>query len=206
MAFGADLDLKIDTDLYSRGVKSLEKKLLNVAEEQVPLAMASAINRVGSSVRGKLAKDLAKEAGVKPGVVRARIKFFKAHRRKLLGRMWVGLQPIPAHRLGRAKQLPYRTNRKRAAGGRRAKGPSGFSGVIVGGREFEGAFLATIAGKDRVVKRKGRARLPIEVQKIPLSPALGRISRGFMSDATDKLLERYAHELRQRLRRKGFNA
>ncbi len=46
--------------------------------------------------------------------------------------------------------------------------PSGVSAL--GGRQIKGAFIATVRGKRQVLKRLGRARYPVAVQKQTFTP------------------------------------
>lgn len=107
--------------------------------KQMEAAEVRALNKTVNWVRSKAVRSVAKEMKVAAKLVRQRIAAFKATRRKRYGKVWAGLKPIAAHRLGKVKQ----TRR----------------GVRAGRHSFTGAFAAnTGRGKQAVFQRTGEPK------------------------------------------------
>jgi len=107
--------------------------------KQMEAAEVRALNKTVNWLRSKAVQSVSKEMKVAAKLVRQRIAAFKATRRKRYGKVWAGLQPIAAHRLGAAKQT-----RK---------------GVRAGRHSFDGAFVRTTEnGKLTVFQRTGEPK------------------------------------------------
>ncbi len=107
--------------------------------KQMEAAEIRALNKTMNWLRTHAVRAVSEETKIAAKVVRQRIRAFKATRRRRFGRVWAGLRPLAAHRLGAAKQL------------RR--------GVRAGRHVFEGAFVvATSKGKQVVFQRTGEAK------------------------------------------------
>ncbi|MCF6766171.1 phage tail protein [Thiotrichales bacterium 19S3-7] len=101
---------------------------------------ATAVNRAAKSVRGRLAKDIAAELGIKQKLVRQRLGFYRKGKYDV--KLWFGLNPIELDRLGKPKAQK--------------------SDVMVKGIRIENAFVSP-SGK--IKKRTDMSRPAIEINK-----------------------------------------
>lgn len=107
--------------------------------KQMRAAEVRALNKTMKWLRTHAVRAVSKEMKVAAKIVRQRIRAFKASRRRRVGRVWAGLQPLGVHRLGTVKKL------------RR--------GVRVGRHTFKGAFgVDTGKGKISVFQRTGESK------------------------------------------------
>jgi hypothetical protein len=121
--------------------------LLGATEHQAQAALRSTYGRMGKWLRARALRGLAVKLGIPPKILRARVKTFRlAHGVGSRGegaKVWFGLRDIALIRL-RARE-------------------SGKGVVAMGGRYVEGAFIANLFGRRQVLKREGKARIPIRV-------------------------------------------
>jgi hypothetical protein len=118
------------------------------SEEQFQAALRSTYGKMGRWLRAKSIKGLSSELKIQQKILRARVKAFRLHggisSASEGAKVWYGLKSIPLARLN-----PVETPR-----GVRASG----------GRFVEGAFIANYGGQRQVLKRRGKGRLPLEIQ------------------------------------------
>lgn len=128
--------------------------------KQMQAAELRALNKTMKWVRTRAVRAVSKEAKVAAKVVRQRIRAFKATKRNRIGRVWAGLAPISASRLGKARQL------KR--GGMRV-GRYTFKGAFPG-KDGKGIFRRTGESKRRMKRGRyaGQMREPIEAVKLDI--------------------------------------
>ncbi len=116
-------------------------------EKHLQAALRSTYGKMGRWLRTRATRGLSAHVGVKQKLLRSRIRTFRmAHGIGNSGegsKVWFGLRPIPAHRLGK----PRRTS----------------EGVRVGAHNFPGAFLGKYGAAEKVLRRVGPARKPLEV-------------------------------------------
>ncbi|MDZ7804334.1 phage tail protein [Thiohalophilus sp.] len=129
------LSLDIDTqkiallaDAFGANIKQMRK------------AQIRALNKTMKWVRGKAVKAVAKELEIPQKIARQRVAAFRASARMPRGKVWSGLQPMKASRLGKVKQL------KRG-------------GVRAGRHVFDDAFaIQTRGGRYQVFRRTGEPK------------------------------------------------
>ncbi|QDQ24933.1 phage tail protein [Chitinimonas arctica] len=114
-----------------------------------PSAMQAAwrrtLRKTSTWVKAQVAKTVAQDTRVPQKVLRQRLYFFLHSRDS--GKVWLGLNPLQAHRLGKSRQ----TRR----------------GVSVGRHRFAGAWtMAQRAPTGPVFQRTGKARYPITEVKL----------------------------------------
>lgn len=116
----------------------------NVARDLSATAMQNAwrrtVRKTANWIKGQTVKAVSAETGIAQHVLRRRVRFY--HRPKD-AKVWLGLNPLNAHRLGRVRQ----TRR----------------GVTAGRQHFPGAWVMKKKGpQGPVFRRVGSGRLPIE--------------------------------------------
>lgn len=126
---------------------------LGASEKQIKLALSRALNRTASKLRTLSAKGLRDDLELKRlNALRKRLKSIKLRKGRLEGVMlWYGLNDMPVSWF---KGTPKQTT----------------TGATFRGRDFPGAFVASgryTKGKT-IFKRKGKARLHIEEQLMPV--------------------------------------
>ncbi len=152
---------------------------------------AISLNKAARSARTATARELAQVKGLPQKILRKRVQWYKASRRKkpIRSSLWVGVsKPITANELTGQTSLTKSGN------------------VKIGRRVFRGAFPATMpSGHKGIFTRKSGARhrtradgvrtqLPIEESIVQLQPEAERISRRMAEKA---LREVYPKELRR---------
>lgn len=139
-------------DLDADEVARLQREL-GATEEQVRLAFNRALSRTAATLRRQSGKGLRSELRLRNlKAIRKRLKQLRMRRTggRATAGLWFG-----------ANDLPVSAFKGRPHQGRRG---ASFRGV-----EFPGAFVAKGEdGKLSIFKRKGRDRLPIEEQTMPV--------------------------------------
>ncbi|MCA8330366.1 phage tail protein [Burkholderia cepacia] len=129
-----------------------------------PAAMQAAwrrtLRKTGAWIRSQTAKEVSGATGIQQKLLRQRMYFFM--RSLDTGKVWLGINPLEAHRLGAV---------------RRTK-----KGMRAGRSLFEGAWRKTKAQPDGAIyRRTGKARTPFEVVTVEWSqtgdPAFRRAAR-----------------------------
>lgn len=119
---------------------------------QVEAALKSTYAKMGRWARTRAVRGLSGQLGIQQKILRRRVKTFRMQHGVQGGgaaKVWFGMRPI---KLAHLKP-------RRSGKGVRAEG----------GRYVEGAFIRRINGRDRVFKRTGTARLPIEEVDIDIA-------------------------------------
>lgn len=156
-------------------------------EKQVDKAIVRAIRKTVSWLRRQLIKQVASEAGIPQKAIRQRGKA-KTFAKEQYGVVWLGLNPVGAHLIGKPRQ----TRR----------------GVRVGRKHFfEGAFLSRIySDNEKVWRRKfrgpgstsrgrGDGRFPVEVMLIELETIGEQEAKALNNEARVRFLRTMKQEI-----------
>lgn len=136
----------LSIDIDGRGIESLASQFA-ATDTQVEAALRSTYNRMGRWLQTRAMRGLSAKLRIQQKVLRSRVRAFRLQggigQRGAGAKVWFGLRPIPFMRL----------NAKESGKGVRA----------AGGRFVEGAFIADFHGRRQVLKRDGKARLPVHI-------------------------------------------
>jgi hypothetical protein len=148
----------IDQEL-ARAINNLNK----VSKVAVPNASRRAINIVSRKVVTLSTREIAKNTKVPKKLVDRQVKMLKANRAHKHSKIRINREGISAIRLPNV-QVQFKRRK-----GQMVRG----SGRIRAGRHtFDNAFIAQMQnGPWHIAQRKGKARLPIDVIKIPIKDA-----------------------------------
>lgn len=144
----------------NRDIEHMRRAIKSIGGTALPRAMDTAFNRVLPTVRSRITKAVAARTGVTPQKhIRNRMKLLKRKNFKAI-RIITGDMPAG---LLKPKQLK--------------------SGVKAGKTNYPGAFLINTPGRvnQRVYKREGAPRYPIEQQKINVHTAFVSLAPGIAS-------------------------
>lgn len=132
---GFQLDFAVDN--FGHAEEEIGK-----AAKKLDLAAARALRKTAQWLRTHSSREIARELRITQSPIRHRFDIFsKATAREV--KLWVGLRPLSVHYLGTPKQTA--------------------TGVSVGHREYEDAFISPMKTKYPLVwRRKGRERLPLQ--------------------------------------------
>ncbi len=171
-------EFEIDEREFKRTLRLFGPKANKVATQ----AISAALNKTVRKARTDIVREVSDESGVQQKLIRRRIRIRLASPSNTWARLWLGVRGISV----------------RAAGGKQNK-----HGVKAGGHFVPGGFFATMPGGGRTVfKRKGRARLPIKKQTIPLLPGatsiVQRVQRDVMRSKYPAFLK---HEFEFRIKK-----
>lgn len=139
----------IDLEVHADRLNQLQLDLM-ATDTEVRKAFRSTLNKMARWLKTRSARGLSKELDIKQKALRRRLKSFRVRSKGGQSEVTVfyGLDPIDYMDL-----TPRQTSR----------------GVSAGKRRVPGAFIASGRGDARkVFKRKGKARLPIEKQTVPI--------------------------------------
>lgn len=172
--------ISIEVAEVGDSVRSIIRDLNKVQRRVVPRVTRAALNHAADRVRTAAVKDIAKAKGFEaPAPVRRRFRVARASAVRRSALVWVGLLPVSAAAYGRVRKTS--------------------SGVVAGAKTFPGAFLIrrgltgqdgasllTKGGRARtkvigIFKRKGRARLPIERETLPILPEAEAVTARHLS-------------------------
>jgi hypothetical protein len=146
-------------------------------------AAKTAANATVRWAAAQLQRGLAARLGIPPGAIRERLKAMLSKSKGPRAGVWVGLRPLNVVRAG-AK--PSRV------------------GLKVGRQEFPGAFLAKgTDGKKAGLRRKGKARFPLEAASLDVNGAAVPLIRTTVWPAMQaEFIRRFRAELERREKRK----
>ncbi|MDN7910124.1 phage tail protein [Burkholderia cepacia] len=147
--------LKVEID-----VRGAFEALAGLPPAAMQAAWRRTLRKTGAWIRSQTAKEVSSATGIQQKLLRQRMYFFM--RSLDTGKVWLGLNPLEAHRLGAV---------------RRTK-----KGMRAGKSLFEGAWRKTKAQPDGAIyRRSGKARTPFEVVTVEWSqtgdPAFRRAAR-----------------------------
>lgn len=138
-------------DIDARDLRAIQDELA-ASDQQVYRAFNRALTRTAATLRRMSSKGLKDELQLRNAkALRRRLRTIRLRRRTLDEvRLWYGSNDLPVSAF---KGRPTATSR----------------GASFKGRDFNGAFLAKGKdGKRTIYKRRGRARLPIVEQTMPV--------------------------------------
>ncbi|QDQ25290.1 phage tail protein [Chitinimonas arctica] len=132
--------LKVELD-----TRQVDELLRGLPPSAMQAAWRRTLRKISTWVKSQVAKLIAKDTKVPQKVLRQRLYFFLRSRDS--GKVWLGLNPLQANRLG----TPRQTRR----------------GITVGKHRFAGAWtMAQRAPTGPVFQRTGKARYPIVEVKL----------------------------------------
>ena len=160
------------------------QQALTATEKQLQVAAIRAINKTARWARTQVARQTAKALSINVGAVRQGLVLVRAKQSNL--HSVVGLSKGSG--VIKAKQLGSVTQNA--------------SGVRVGNRQFDRAFLATMPnGHQGVFRRRGKARLPIQEVQIVVTGKMKQVMDDLASGPAFKQFELiFERELRYLLR------
>lgn len=175
----------IELDIDGAQLKQIADEFA-ASEKDLRRAFSRALSRTSRTLRTQARKDLRAGLELRAASVlkaRLRLKRYKARGARLGSAMlWVGTNDMAADAF---KGKPRETA----------------SGARVGSRAFEGAFVGTSRGSGRsmVFKRRGRKRLPIYRETVPVADDMQEImERQVFDQAQRVLIKNFRAELRAR--------
>jgi hypothetical protein len=140
--------IEVDTDTMRRMIFDLK-----ATEQQADKAMFSTMSKMAAWVRTRSVRGLSDKLKIQQKILRGRTRTFRWHGggsssvlRNGDMKVWYGLNPVPWSRLS------PRASKKGGV-------------AAVGNRHDPEAFIANYGGHPEVLKRKGKARNPLEVIK-----------------------------------------
>ncbi|WP_265017152.1 phage tail protein [Wolbachia endosymbiont (group B) of Endotricha flammealis] len=137
-------------------------------------AMVSALNKTAIWLKSKAAKEISEEKRINLGLIRKRLRIFKAKTSRLEVLIRANLYDIRASTIGKIQK----TRR----------------GSKVGKHEFIGGFAAVMPkGNSGIFKREGRTALPIKEIKLLLEPEASRIIENLVNYEVEKVFEKFFH-------------
>lgn len=143
----------LNFEIDSSQIQALTDEL-EASEKQVRMAFNRALNRTAGTLRRMASTGLRTELQLRTAAaIRKRLKTIKLKRGKNTDDivLWFGANDLP---ISAFKGRPRETA----------------SGAEFNGQQFDGAFIAkTSKGRQSIFKRKGRARLPIVEQTVPVA-------------------------------------
>lgn len=136
----------LSVDIDGRGIASLADAF-GATESQVQAAMRSTYGKMGRWMRTQSVRGLSSKLKIQQKILRSRVRTFRMQN-GVTGdgagaKVWYGIKDIAFARL----------NPKESGGGVKA----------AGGRHEKGAFIARMYGRDQVLKRIGKKRVPLRV-------------------------------------------
>lgn len=170
-------------------------------------AAARTMNRAMAGLRRDVARDVSNEQKVKPQrLITRRAQIDRAKQGRLTARIRVLSTAIPAIRLSGVRDTRGTTRRTltpsqlRAAQGRGRRRGKGVRAA--GGHSWPTAFIAkSRTGHKHVFRRKGKARLPIEIIRIPIEDPTERAIDRRLIEARDRVIHDLPRELMYRMQK-----
>ena len=148
-----------------------------LSESAVRAAWRRALKKTGQWVKTYVAKGVSREVKIPQKVLRARLYFFL--RSMMEGKVWLGTNPIEAHRIG----TPRQTRR----------------GVTVGRLQFDGAWIYrsrhSSSKEGKVYRRVGAARAPFEMVRYEWDAVGERVFREVAGRAEARMMQILEQEL-----------
>jgi len=163
---------------------------LQALPRQIETASRRAVATVTRQTHREVLREMAAGAGVTQKLLRSRRRVLqrlpsRRQGNRPRGSVWAGTRPLAAGYLVTSAQRRNLLLGKRARGGARA-----------GKHFFPGAFWAeTATGHVGIFQRRGRARLPIDEQVVPLEIPPGAQAR-IKSEVPRRLTKALGHEIR----------
>lgn len=185
-------------------VQRLNRKVDRLAKTETQRATSSALNSTVRHIKSRIVKDVSHKVSAPQKLIRKRVYIKRSKANTQFARITVYPRDISAIGLGSARTLT-RTRKgqrlvsgvSRGAGGRFTKRQhSGNTSIRVGNRTYRNAFINQIRGNWHVMQRKGEAKYPVDVLKIPAGKPLANAAatmprRLFRAEYEKKLRQEY---------------
>ncbi|WP_334046014.1 phage tail protein [Burkholderia cepacia] len=171
--------LRIEID-----VKKALETLAGLPPAATQAAWRRTLRKTGAWIRSQTAKEVGNATGIQQKLLRQRMYFFM--RSADTGKVWLGLNPIEAHRLGAVRRTKQ--------------------GIRAGKTLFESAWRKTTRQPDGpIYRRTGKARTPFEVVTVEWSqtgdPAFRRAARACEARLMTVLRQEVNYELQKAMNR-----
>nr|WP_264683400.1 phage tail protein [Wolbachia endosymbiont (group B) of Euphydryas aurinia] len=141
-------------------------------EQKIKLAAIKALNKTAIWLKSKAAKEISEEKRINLGLIRKRLRIFKAKTSRLEVLIRANLYDIRASTIGKIQK----TRR----------------GSKVGKHEFIGGFAAVMPkGNSGIFKREGRTALPIKEIKLLLEPEASRIIGNLVNYEVEEVFTKF---------------
>lgn len=158
-------------------VRAVNRKLKQ-SVTPVRAGASSALNKTASRIKSRVTKAVSADVQVQQKHVRKRVYIRKSTGKTMKALVTAYRRDIPVISLGIARTTG--TN-KMSVSSRDSRGRfntrqhSGNTAIRVGNRTYQNAFINQVQGGGwQVMRRKGRARYPLEVLKVKISPSVDR--------------------------------
>ncbi|MGC0151888.1 hypothetical protein ACPRNU_05455 [Chromobacterium vaccinii] len=148
-------------------------------EEAIRQAWRRALRKTGEWVKTHVARQLAGEVKIPVKLIKQRLYFFL--RSLMQGKVWLGINPIEAGRLGKVRQTR--------------------AGVTAGRHRFPGAWVMKYRDPNGVYRRTGNDRGLYEKVRFEWDDAAERVFRRVAGEAEARLLVVLEQEIRWELRK-----
>lgn len=169
------IDLKISEEGFSQIVDEL-----GATPQQCQKALKSTLSKMSKWMRTRTTRGLSKELQMQLKIIRRRFKNTKVVSTSdgYSIRLWYGLNEVSLIHLNAKKTR---------------RGVSAY-----GGRKIDGAFIA----KGQVFKRRGKSRLPVEKQAVPIQEQANEFLEGAISQSQfdTQFFKTFEHELKWQTR------
>lgn len=168
------LSVKGDLKHFYKSLNELERKAVKPAAN-------SAINKTLSKLRTEVVRDVAGELQLPQKLIRGRLIMQRSNFRTLRGRLVALTADMRLAKIGKPKQLKQ--------------------GARVGKHFVKSGFVAKMpSGHEGVFKRKGKKRLPIKEQTLPIRDALqGRANVLWRAKSRGLFKQNFERELKFRI-------
>jgi hypothetical protein len=138
----------------------------------VKKALVTALNKTAAKSTTQFRRELSSKTGIKQKLLRPKVKTYRANRRSLRAKTWMGLAngiPVSGVLKGRNKELP--ANLRDLVD-------------VPAGKSLSNAFLASMrGGAATLYVREGRARFPVKALKLNLE----KIAPGLIEQVGDRV-------------------
>lgn len=183
-------------DSLEKQIKKLEGKLKKISKIEIPRAGSSAINKTLAKAKTRVIRGVSKSLKLPQKPIRKRVFVGRSSVKTQKGRLAHYRSAVPVVSLltpGQiAKAPPRGTNRK---------------GVKAAGRQFDGAFVNRVKNGFQVMQRKGQARYPITVLKIPIQKVVDDVTPKVVARVAKSEMPRiYKQDLKFRLQKYAVNS
>ncbi|MCI7718717.1 putative tail component of prophage [[Pasteurella] aerogenes] len=170
-----------------RDLANLKRNFDQLSQQKVPRAAVNAINQVARKIGNSAIKTVANDVGVPIKTIKGRL-----HTERAKGKL-----PRVIMRVNRLNMPAIRLLEKRST-----RIWEGRGGIVVGKYAIQRGFKQRLSnGRTHIMQRKGGARYPIDVVKIPLANKLTQSFQYELRDYPKKIRSALQDELQKTLSR-----
>lgn len=141
----------------SKDIKRLNAKMEKLAKVEMRKASNSALNKTAARIKSRLVKQVATETKLQQKHIRKRVFIKKSSFKTLFARITAYRRDMPLISTGNARQ-----NKK---------------GVRAAKQQHSSAFINNVNGRAHVLRRKSKARYPLELLKIAVVKIVDKFTR-----------------------------